>query len=84
MSIGFTFTLITIVVFLILQRKQRTTFFSVTGSLVLAGVIAVVVIAGYRFADKRGYIPRAISSEVRDTVREIKEAGRSTAHDLRE
>ena len=84
MRIGFTFTLITIVVFLILQRKQRTTFFSVTGSLVLAGVIAVVVIAGYRFADKRGYIPRAISSEVRDTVREIKEAGRSTAHDLRE
>lgn len=84
MTIGFAFVVITTILFLILQRGQRTTFFSVAGSLVLAGVIAVAIIAGYRFADKRGYIPRAISSEIRDTVREIKEAGRSTAHDLRE
>lgn len=83
MTTGFVFALLTIVLFLVFQRRSPTSLFALAGNIVLAAILSVALIAGYRYADKRGFIPRAISSEVRDTVREIQESGRSTAHDLR-
>ena len=71
MNTGAVFLLVTVIFFLVFQRRASSNLISVVGNLVLSGVVAFAIVAGYQYVDKRGYVPQSFVSEVRDVAQKI-------------